>query len=109
MLRILSFLHQSFHFTHLLLEETMHANLATVSVKGDSGEANNRGVDQNARDCLVRDEVGVVVKQRWRLDSDAFATKDDCWREQHIGFRNAGGGEFMIHNRNVSLGKHRLI
>ena len=47
-LRILSFLHQPFHFTHFPLEETMHADLATVGVECDGGEASNRGVDLNA-------------------------------------------------------------
>ena len=107
-LRILSFLHQSFHFTHFLLAKSMHANLSTLSVKSDGGETNNRSVDHNARNRLVGNEVGVVVQQRRRLDSNALPTKDNRWREQHIGFRNAGGSEFMIHDRNLFIGKHRL-
>lgn len=108
-LRILSFLHQPFHFTHFLLAEAMHADLSTISVKSDGGETNNRSMDHNARDRLVGNEVGVVVQQRRRLDSNALTTKDNRRREQHIRFRNAGSGEFMIHNRNFTLGKHRLI
>ena len=58
---ILPFLHQSFHLTDFPLEEAVHADFATVGVEGYGGEANNRGVDQNTRDCFVGDEVGVVV------------------------------------------------
>ena len=87
----------------------MYADFSTVGVEGDGGEARNRSVDLNARDRLVRDEVGVVVQQRRCLDGDALSTEDDCWREEYIGFRNARGGEFMTHNRDISLRKHRLI
>ena len=39
------FLHQPFHLPHLALEEALDANLATVGVEGDGGEAGERGVD----------------------------------------------------------------
>ena len=86
----------------------MHADLTAVGVEGDGGETRNRGVDHHARDCLVGDEVGVVVQQRRRLDGDALATENDCWREQHIGFRNAGGCELLNQDRDISLKKHRF-
>ena len=86
----------------------MYADLATVCVEGDAGEARDGGVNHHALDRFIRNEVGVVVHQRWCLDGDALATENDCWREQHIGFRNAGGCELLNHDRNLSVGKHWL-
>ena len=75
----------------------MDADLAAVGVEGDGGEAGERGVYHHAGHCLVGDEVGVVVKQRRRFDGDALIREDDSGREQHVGFGNAGCGEFAVH------------
>ena len=56
-LHILSFLYQSFHLTDFPLEEAVHADLTTIGVEGNGGEANDRGVNPNTRDRLVRDEL----------------------------------------------------
>ena len=66
------FLHQPFHFPHLALEKAVDADLATVGVESDGGEAGERGVYHHARHRLVGDEVGVVVQQCRRFDGDAL-------------------------------------
>ena len=76
----------------------MDADLAAVSVEGDGGEAGELGVYHHARHRLVWDEVGVVVQQCRRFDGDALIVEDDGGREQHVGFRDAGGGELVVHN-----------
>ena len=95
---MLPFLHQPFHLAHLALEKAVDADLATVGVESDGGEAGERGVYHHARHRLVGDEVGVVVQQCRRFYGDALVVEDDGGREQHVGFGNARGGELAVHN-----------
>ena len=76
----------------------MDADFAAVGVEGDGGEAGERGVDEHAGDGLVWHKLRVMMQQRRHLDGDTLVSEDDGGREQDIGFRDAGGGELVVHN-----------